>query len=945
MQDTDESQTQQPKRRGRPPKNQTSQMSPQPVKRRGRPPKKNPADEETQTRELFVSVPEETHTAPEPQPDSESAAARFAEAASGIRKAGRGRFKNFKRQDGPKWRDITEQAQSESSSDSDTADGEVFVPSGDDFAFSGESRENSRSFEQPDSLSENADDSRGGDSDEDSPVPSAYSTTDDDLLQDNYRNSWRDDSADAAETSQSSESGESDDERPWPDGAENADSQRQQNQRDFRNNRRNEFQQNRQFGDRQNNKWRNNKKGAFDNNRKQQNQQQRQNDNRQNQNQNRQNRQQNNRQNQQQQNKPNNQNNRQQNRQNKPKTDFGGINPAKLLDWDVLKSEQSIADYLAQAYFGKTPAEQTPAENLERALQSSENADTTDINADQTVSADFANEAPAAETGEQSGENSAAEEQLKNGEQAQTHSAESAPAAAETADEPEIQNVKPDGELSYWDMLERSNAQMLDDSGAEKNESAAQARESSESAQPQGEPAAAATAETAQPDSGAAADKNFAPDYAFDVPECGRLSALENFDEICKKTPKEISEALDALAIGHSAGLNKNSLVFDFYAYALSQRKLVKVSGYLDVFENSQGGAVVFSEDDYRLLKYSVYVPQLFIEKYALKRGHKLEVLAALPDGGECPFAVKICTVMGGDPDAVKNVVAFNDLVPYYPTRRIIMESQTQPQKANISMRAVDLLAPVGLGQRGLIVAPPRTGKTVLMQSMAHSILENVPTAHLIILLVDERPEEVTDFRMDVPEAEIFASSNDEDLNTHIRISDLAIERAKHLVETGKDVVLLMDSLTRLARAHNAAKSGGGRTMSGGLDIRALERPRQMFSAARATEEGGSLTIIASALIETGSRMDELIFQEFKGTGNMEMVLDRKIAEMRIWPAINISASGTRREELLLSEDELEAAGFLRRAMAGAKPEVVAETLVSRMKQSKTNAEFIQMIL
>ena len=200
-----------------------------------------------------------------------------------------------------------------------------------------------------------------------------------------------------------------------------------------------------------------------------------------------------------------------------------------------------------------------------------------------------------------------------------------------------------------------------------------------------------------------------------------------------------------------------------------------------------------------------------------------------------------------------------------------------------------------------------------------------------MILLVDERPEEVTDFRLDVPQAELYASSNDEDISTHIKIADLAVERAKHLVEAGKDVVLLMDSLTRLARAHNSAKANSGRTMSGGLDIRA--------------EEAGSLTIIASALIETGSRMDELIFQEFKGTGNMEMVLDRKIAEMRIWPAINISASGTRREELLLSENELEAAAFLRRAMAGAKPEVVAETLISRMKQSRNNSDFISLIL
>ncbi len=335
------------------------------------------------------------------------------------------------------------------------------------------------------------------------------------------------------------------------------------------------------------------------------------------------------------------------------------------------------------------------------------------------------------------------------------------------------------------------------------------------------------------------------------------------------------------------------------------------------------------------------YVPKELVQRFNVKKGQYIVGKAHLANGHINPKVRFIETVDGVPCMQRRKLENFQNLTSIAPRQKLKLETKD----GRLTNRIIDIFCPVGKGTRGLIVAPPRTGKTTLLKDIALGIIENHKECHLMILLVDERPEEVTDFRMDVPEAEIFASSNDEDLNTHIRISDLAIERAKHLVETGKDVVLLMDSLTRLARAHNAAKSGGGRTMSGGLDIRALERPRQMFSAARATEEGGSLTIIASALIETGSRMDELIFQEFKGTGNMEMVLDRKIAEMRIWPAINISASGTRREELLLSEDELEAAGFLRRAMAGAKPEVVAETLVSRMKQSKTNAEFIQMIL
>ena len=260
-----------------------------------------------------------------------------------------------------------------------------------------------------------------------------------------------------------------------------------------------------------------------------------------------------------------------------------------------------------------------------------------------------------------------------------------------------------------------------------------------------------------------------------------------------------------------------------------------------------------------------------------------------------------------------------------------------------MSARIMDIFCPIGKGTRGLIVAPPRTGKTTLLKDIAYGISSNHPECHLMILLVDERPEEVTDFKMDLPQAEIFASSNDENIDTHIRIADLALERAKHLVEVGK--VLLMDSITRLSRAHNSAKANGGRTMTGGLDIRALERPRQIFSSARNTEEAGSLTIIATALVETGSRMDDLIFQEFKGTGNMEMVLDRKVAELRIWPAINLSASGTRREELLLSAKELEASSFLRRAMAGSKVEDAAETLIDRMGQTKSNAEFLALIL
>jgi transcription termination factor Rho len=259
-----------------------------------------------------------------------------------------------------------------------------------------------------------------------------------------------------------------------------------------------------------------------------------------------------------------------------------------------------------------------------------------------------------------------------------------------------------------------------------------------------------------------------------------------------------------------------------------------------------------------------------------------------------------------------------------------------------MTTRAMDLFCPLGKGTRGLIVSPPRAGKTTLLRDIALGVLENHPECHVMILLVDERPEEVTDFKRSVP-AEVWASSNDENVENHLRIADLCIERAKRLVEAGRDVVLMLDSLTRLARAHNTQRNSG-RTGSGGLDVRALEKPRQLFASARKTEEAGSLTIIASILVETGSRMDDVIFQEFKGTGNMEMVLDRKCAEMRIWPAINIAASGTRKEELLIDAKRLEGIHFFRRALVALKIEEAAETMVGRLSKTKTNDEFLKLI-
>jgi transcription termination factor Rho len=307
----------------------------------------------------------------------------------------------------------------------------------------------------------------------------------------------------------------------------------------------------------------------------------------------------------------------------------------------------------------------------------------------------------------------------------------------------------------------------------------------------------------------------------------------------------------------------------------------------------------------------------------------------ALRDG---PQLTKLVTINGEEPAKYQGLRPFEELTTINPNKKIKLE--TVPDR--YTTRIMDLMTPLGMGQRGLIVAPPRTGKTTLLHHIADAVAKNHPEVILIILLVDERPEEVTDFRRSHPTAELMASSNDADIKSHTRISQLAIERAKRLVEAGKHVFILLDSITRTARAFNNAMGGGGRTMSGGIDARAMEIPRKIFAAARNTEEAGSLTIVATALIETGSRMDELIFQEFKGTGNMEMVLDRKISDQRIYPAIDIFLSGTRREELLLQPWELEKVNLIRRGLAGHKPEEAIQRLLMFVKKFPTNAEMLK---
>jgi transcription termination factor Rho len=333
-----------------------------------------------------------------------------------------------------------------------------------------------------------------------------------------------------------------------------------------------------------------------------------------------------------------------------------------------------------------------------------------------------------------------------------------------------------------------------------------------------------------------------------------------------------------------------------------------------------------------------IFVTPEVVRKHALRDG--LWIKGEIRRGSRGSQLFRLTEINGEHPDRYRNLPVFEELTSLNPKSRIRLE--TVPDR--YTTRVMDLMTPVGKGQRGLIVAPPRTGKTTLLQHIADAVVRNHPEVNLIILLVDERPEEVTEIRRTVPQADIMASSNDSDIKSHTRIAQLAIERAKRLVEAGKDAFVLMDSLTRIGRAFNNAMSNSGRTMSGGMDARAMEIPRKLFAAARNTEEAGSLTIMATALIETGSKMDELIFQEFKGTGNMEMVLDRQVSDQRVYPAIDIFKSGTRREELLIPANDLEKINTIRRGLAGHRPVEAIERLLSFLRKFPTNAQMLREI-
>jgi transcription termination factor Rho len=397
------------------------------------------------------------------------------------------------------------------------------------------------------------------------------------------------------------------------------------------------------------------------------------------------------------------------------------------------------------------------------------------------------------------------------------------------------------------------------------------------------------------------------------------------------KTIAELHEMAEGLNISNYSGLRKQDLIFRIEQNLLDSEVVLRGEGVLEVlpegygFLRSQDWNYLYGPDD-------IYVSPSQIKRFDLRTGDTVLGQVRPPKEGERYLALlKVERVNGDDPDKAKHRIAFDNLRPRYPDQRIRLETKD----GDISTRVMDLMAPLGTGQRGLIVAPPKAGKTILMQKIANAINENHPDVHLIVLLIDERPEEVTDMEENV-RAEVISSTFDEPADRHTQVAEMVLEKAKRLVEHGRDVVILLDSITRLARAYNVTVPHSGKILSGGVDANALHKPKRFFGAARNIEGGGSLTIVATALVDTGSRMDEVIFEEFKGTGNMELVLDRHIADKRIFPAIDINKSGTRKEDLLLTESELSRVYLLRNFLSDMPPAEAIEFLLGRMKKTKT---------
>ena len=411
-----------------------------------------------------------------------------------------------------------------------------------------------------------------------------------------------------------------------------------------------------------------------------------------------------------------------------------------------------------------------------------------------------------------------------------------------------------------------------------------------------------------------------------------------NLSDLKLQSPKDLLAMAEDLEIENASTMRKGEMMFQILRERADEGWEVFGEGVLEVLQDGFG-FLRAPEANYLSGPDDIYVSPEIIRQFSLRTGDTVEGMIKAPDENERYFAmVGVNQINFEDPQKAKHKIAFDNLTPLYPDERMTMEIE-DPTVKDRSARVIDLVAPIGKGQRSLIVAPPRTGKTVILQNIAHSIEKNHPECYLIVLLIDERPEEVTDMQRSV-KGEVVSSTFDEPASRHVAVSEMVIEKAKRLVEHKRDVVILLDSITRLGRAFNTVIPSSGKVLTGGVDANALQRPKRFFGAARNIEEGGSLTIISTALIDTGSRMDEVIFEEFKGTGNSEIVLDRKVADKRVFPAIDILKSGTRKEELLVDKIDLQKTFVLRRILNPMGTTDGIEFLLSKLKQTKTNSEF-----
>ena len=409
-----------------------------------------------------------------------------------------------------------------------------------------------------------------------------------------------------------------------------------------------------------------------------------------------------------------------------------------------------------------------------------------------------------------------------------------------------------------------------------------------------------------------------------------------DISELKSKKIVELNTIAKDLNVSDYSDLRKQELIFKILEAQTAKDGLTFSKGVLEVLPDGYG---FLRSSDYNYLPSpdDIYVSPSQIKKFSLRTGDLVSGQVRPPKEGERFFALlRVEAVNNLDPDAIRDRTLFDNLTPVYPTKKLILESAP----GEYSVRIMDLLSPIGKGQRGLIVSPPKSGKTILLQKIANSITRNHPEIKLIILLIDERPEEVTDMERSV-KAEVISSTFDEPADRHVQVADMVIEKAKRMVEAKEDVVILLDSITRLARAHNIVVPHSGRILSGGVDSNALHKPKRFFGAARNTEDGGSLTIIATALIDTGSRMDDVIFEEFKGTGNMELLLNRDLSDRRIFPAIDVNRTGTRREELLIKEDDLAKIWILRKILSDFSPIDAMEFLLDKMRGTKTNKDLL----